>query len=149
SAEAREIAELVSLLPGRTELWLVRALLGDISASADEVVERGLLRYNDAALSFRHELGRLAVESTLLRGRARELHKAILQRLIERKADLSQVVHHAVNAEDADVLVEYAPRAAHQAALAGAHREAAAHLATAIQHADRLSNAARAHLFES
>jgi len=64
SAAAREVAELVSLLPGRTEPWLVRTILGDVGAAADEAVMRGLLRYHDQTLAFRHELGRLAVEST-------------------------------------------------------------------------------------
>jgi DNA-binding CsgD family transcriptional regulator/tetratricopeptide (TPR) repeat protein len=45
-------------------------------------------------------------------------------------------------------LLEYAPRAAQQAARAGAHREAAAHLATALHHVDSLSAPERARLFE-
>jgi len=148
SPAAREVAELVSLLPGRTELWLARALLGDIGAGADEATERGLLRYHDAAIAFRHELGRLAVESTIARGRARELHQAILKHLIERRSDLSQIVHHAVNAEDEPAILEYAPRAATEAAAGGAHREAAAHLATTIAHSHALSAPERARLLE-
>src|SRR5882724_3400392 len=96
STEARRVAELVSLLPGRTELWLAEALLGRFGTAADEAVERGLLRYHEGALAFRHELGRLAVESTLSPGRARELHQGILRSLIEHNADLSQIVHHAI-----------------------------------------------------
>jgi DNA-binding CsgD family transcriptional regulator/tetratricopeptide (TPR) repeat protein len=148
SPRAREVAELVSLLPGRTALWLARALLGDVGAAADEATDRGLLRYHDTALAFRHELGRRAVESTLPRARARELHQAILKHLIERQSDLSQIVHHAVNAEDEPAILEYAPRAATEAATAGSHREAAAHLATAIGHSSALSPAERAKLLE-
>jgi DNA-binding CsgD family transcriptional regulator/tetratricopeptide (TPR) repeat protein len=148
SPAARTVAELVSLLPGRTPLWLVRALLGEMGSATDEAAERGLLRYHDAALAFRHELGRLAVESTIPRGRARELHQRILKCCIERNCDLSQIVHHAVHAADAQVLLEYTPRAAEQAAQAGAHREAAAHLATAINHSHALSAAERARLLE-
>jgi len=106
------------------------------------------LRYQDGALAFRHELGRLAVESTIPRGRARELHQSILSCFIEHNCDLSQIVHHAVHAADVQVLLEYAPRAAEQAAQAGAHREAAAHLATAIGHSHALSAEARARLLE-
>jgi DNA-binding CsgD family transcriptional regulator/tetratricopeptide (TPR) repeat protein len=148
SAVAREVAELVSLLPGRTDLWLARALLGEMGSAADEAVERGLLRYQDGALAFRHELGRLAVESTIPRGRASELHQSILKSFIEHNCDLSQIVHHAVHAADVQALLEYAPRAAEQAAQAGAHREAAAHLATAIGHSHALSAEARARLLE-
>jgi DNA-binding CsgD family transcriptional regulator len=148
SPPAREVAELVSLLPGRTALWLARALLGDMGAAADEATDRGLLRYHDTALAFRHELGRQAVASTVPRGRARELHQAILKHLIERKADLSQIVHHAVNAEDEPAILEYAPRAATEAATAGSHREAAAHLATALAHSHTLTPPERGRLLE-
>jgi DNA-binding CsgD family transcriptional regulator/tetratricopeptide (TPR) repeat protein len=148
SPTAREVAELVSLLPGRTELWLIRKLLGDIGGAADEAVERGLLRYHDETLAFRHELGRLAVESTIPRSRPQALHQSILQSLIERDADLSQLVHHASLAQDVKALIEYAPRAAQQAARAGAHREAAAHLATALRYVDSLIAPERARLFE-
>jgi len=76
------------------------------------------------------------------------LHQSILQNLIQHNADLSQIVHHAILAEEVKALLEYAPRAARQAAVAGAHREAAAHLATAIRHSDALSAPERARLFE-
>jgi DNA-binding CsgD family transcriptional regulator/tetratricopeptide (TPR) repeat protein len=149
SPAAREVAELVSLLPGRTQLWLARAMLGgDIGAAADEAAERGLLRYHDTTLAFRHELGRLAVESTVPRGRARELHQAVLENLIERRSDLSQIVHHAISAEDEAAILEYAPRAAIEAATAGAHREAASHLATTIAHSHALGSPQRARLLE-
>jgi len=148
SPAAQDVAELVSMRPGRTELWLARALLGDMGAAADEAAERGLLRYQDAGLAFRHELGRLAVESTVARGRARELHQAILQQLVRRGSDLSQIVHHAVNAADEGAILEYAPRAATEAAQAGAHREAAAHLATALRNSHGLSAVERAQLLE-
>jgi DNA-binding CsgD family transcriptional regulator/tetratricopeptide (TPR) repeat protein len=145
---AREVAELVSLVPGRTEPWLTHSLLGDIGAAADQAVACGLLKYHDDALAYRHELGRLAVESTIPRARAHALHKKILYCLIERHADLSRLVHHASHAEDVKALIEYAPRAAHQASLAGAHREAVAHLQTALRRVDSLSAPERARLLE-
>ncbi len=148
SRAARELAELASLVPGRTPAWLARALLGDIGAAADEAVQHGLLRHQDEAIAFRHELGRLAVESTIPRSRARALHQDILRVLIEHNADLSQLVHHASHAQDVKALLEYAPRAARQGAHAGAHREAIAHLATALRHVDSLSAPERARLFE-
>jgi DNA-binding CsgD family transcriptional regulator/tetratricopeptide (TPR) repeat protein len=148
SAAAREVAELVSLLPGRTDLWLARAILGDVGAGADEAVERGLLRYHEGALAFRHELGRLAVASAIPRASAQALHQSILRSLIGHDADLSQLVHHALHAQDVKALLEYAPRAAQQAAAAGAHREAVAHLATALRFVDSLSMPERAQLFE-
>ena len=145
---AREVAELVSLLPGRTEPWVIGAILGDAGAAADEAVARGLLKYQDEALAFRHELGRLAVESTIARSRAQSLHQRILRTLAEHHADLSQLVHHASLAQDVNALIEYAPRAAHHASLAGAHREAVAHLETVIRRAGAISAPRRAQLYE-
>jgi DNA-binding CsgD family transcriptional regulator/tetratricopeptide (TPR) repeat protein len=148
SPAAREVAELVSLLPGRTEPWLTRTILGDIGAAADEAVMRGLLRYRGEALEFRHELGRLAVESTIPHARAQALHRSILRVLVEHDADLSRLVHHASFAQDMKALLEYAPRASQQAASAGAHREAVAHLTTVLRFADALSTPERARIFE-
>jgi DNA-binding CsgD family transcriptional regulator/tetratricopeptide (TPR) repeat protein len=148
SPAARDVAEVVSLLPGRTEPWVTHALLGETGEAADEAVARGLLKYQDEALAFRHELGRLAVEGTIPRSRVQSLHERILQTLIEHHADLSQLVHHASLAQNVDALITYAPRAAQQASLAGAHREAAAHLEIAIRRAGSISAAERAQLYE-
>jgi DNA-binding CsgD family transcriptional regulator/tetratricopeptide (TPR) repeat protein len=148
SPATREVAEFVSLVPGKTEAWLTRTILGDIGAAADEAVMRGLLRYHDQALAFRHELGRLAVQSSIPHARAQALHQSILRSLIDHNADLSQLVHHAALAQDIQALLEYAPRAAKQAARAGARREAVAHLETALQHVDSLDPPQRARLFE-
>ena len=148
SPAARELAELVSLLPGKTPFWLARALLGEVGEAADETVARGLLRYHDEALAFRHELGRLAVEGSVQRTRAQGLHGRILEALVGHDGDLSQLVHHASHAQDVAALLRYAPLAAERATGAGAHREAVAHLATALRHADALGRAERARLLE-
>jgi ATP/maltotriose-dependent transcriptional regulator MalT len=147
SQAARELAELASLLPGKKESGVLGRILGDVGAAADEAAARGLLRYHDGAITFRHELGRLAVESTVPRARAQSMHRAILGALVECAADLSQLVHHASHAQDIDALIKYAPQAAEQASGAGSHREAAAHLATVLRHSDALSCAERARLF--
>jgi len=148
SADARALTELVSLLPGRTPSWLVRTLLGDVGAAADEAVARGLLRYQEETLRFRHELGRLAVEGAVPHARAQELHAAILRAMAAHDVDLSQLVHHASHAQDVPAVLQYAPQAAARAMVAGAHREAVAHLATALRHAGSLSPAERATLLE-
>src|SRR6185312_13239770 len=59
--EARGLAELVSLMPGGTELWLARAILGEVNSAVDAITAAGLLTRSDQLLTFRHELGRLAV----------------------------------------------------------------------------------------
>jgi len=107
SAGARALTELVSLLPGRTPSWLVRTLLGDVGGAADEAVARGLLRYQEETLRFRHELGRLAVEGAVPHARAQELHAAILRAMAAHDVDLSQLVHHASHAQDVPAVLRY------------------------------------------
>lgn len=149
SPAARELAELVCVSPGRTRLWLAKALLGQMQRAADEGIERGLLRQDDESIAYRHELVRLAVESTLSTARSQELHQRILDALVEHGADLSQLVHHARLAANVGAIVEFAPLAALQASQLGAHVEAAAHFAAALRHADAVPPAMRARWFEA
>jgi DNA-binding CsgD family transcriptional regulator len=148
SPAARDLAELACISPGKTERWLIAAMLGSHAAAIDEGVTRGLLLAHADAVSFRHELARLAVYSTLPQERGREMHGRVLQALEQHNADLTQLVHHAVLAENASAVLEYAPLAAKEAARLGAHREAAAHLSAALRHREVLSPLLQAELFE-
>jgi DNA-binding CsgD family transcriptional regulator/tetratricopeptide (TPR) repeat protein len=148
SPEARDLAELASISPGKTERWLIAAMLGSHAAAIDEGVTRGLLSAHGDAVSFRHELARLAVYSTLPRERGREMHGRVLQALEQHNADLTQLVHHAALAENASAVLKYAPLAAKEAARLGAHREAAAHLSAALRHREALPPLIQAELFE-
>jgi DNA-binding CsgD family transcriptional regulator/tetratricopeptide (TPR) repeat protein len=148
SDSTRELAELVSVSPGRTEGWLIESFIGAYRDSVDEGVARGLLTTQGDAVSFRHELARLAVHSTFSPERLRALHERVLQVLVAHGADFSQLVHHATLAKNAAAILKYAPLAARQAARLGAHRESAAHLKTALRHCDSLPTMIRAELFE-
>jgi DNA-binding CsgD family transcriptional regulator/tetratricopeptide (TPR) repeat protein len=149
SSGARELAQLVSLSPGRTELWLIASLIESPGPLIEEGLTRGLLRASEDSIAFRHELARLAVETTVPPAHAQELHQRILAALKERGADLSLLVHHAQLARDVRAIVEFAPRAAEQAARLGAHFEAASHYATALRHAEALPAPERARVFEA
>ena len=149
SPAVRQLAEVVSLSPGRTELWLANALLGDVSAPVEEAVSHGVLRVDAEHIAFAHELARLAVESTVSPKRARELHQRILDALVQHGADLSQLVHHAQLAGNAAAVIEFAPRAGQQAGQLGAHSEAVAHFEAALHHAHALPTEERARLFEA
>jgi DNA-binding CsgD family transcriptional regulator len=148
SPAARELAELVCISPGRTEGWLMTAMLGSHGAAIDEGVTRGLLAAHGDAVSFRHELARLAVHSTLPPERARSMHSRVLQALEEHNADLTQLMHHATLANDAAAVLKYAPLAAREAARLGAHREAAAHWIAALRYRDALPTLTQAEFFE-
>ena len=148
STAARELAELVSISPGKIERWLIAAILGLHEAAIEEGVSRGLLLVHGDALGFRHELARLAVQSTLPQELARAMHGRVLQELETHGADLTQLVHHAAQAEKATAVLKYAPLAAKEAARLGAHREAAAHLSAALRHREVLPTLIQAELFE-
>jgi DNA-binding CsgD family transcriptional regulator len=148
SPAARELAELVSISPGKTERWLITAMLGSRGAAIDEGVTRGLLSVHGDAVSFRHELARLAVHSTLPQEGARELHSRVLQALEQHNTDLTQLVHHAALADNAAAVLKYAPLAAREAARLGAHREAAAHLNAALRYRGALPALIQAEFFE-
>jgi DNA-binding CsgD family transcriptional regulator len=148
SAPARDLAELVSISPGKTERWLIEAMLGAHGSAIDEGIARGLLSAPGDAVSFRHELARLAVHSTLAQERARVMHGRVLQALEQHDADLTELVHHAVLADNAAAVLKYAPLAAREAARLGAHREAAAHLSAALRHRDALPPTLQAEFLE-
>ena len=148
SAAARDLGELVSISPGKTERWLIAAMLGSHGGAIDEGVTRGLLSAHGDAVSFRHELARLAVYSTVAPERRREMHGRVLQALEQHNADPTQLVHHAALAENATAVLKYAPLAAKEAARLGAHRQAVAHLSAALHYRDALPSPLQAEYFE-
>jgi DNA-binding CsgD family transcriptional regulator/tetratricopeptide (TPR) repeat protein len=166
SPEAGGVLELVSVVPARTELWLLNEAITPDTSAVEESVDAGMLRYEGDAISFRHELARRAVEDSLSGPETRRLHSIILQTLIARHAAdsrhsglrvlparghdalLARIVHHASRAGDRDAVLEYAPIAARQAAALNAHREAATHYRTALQYATALGAEEHAGLLE-
>jgi DNA-binding CsgD family transcriptional regulator len=108
----------------------------------------GLLVRTRRGVAFRHELARLAVESSIPAGGAAQLHARILDGLQRLGSDdHAAMTHHAVEAHDPDRISRYARRAADEAVRAGSHTEAVAFLHLAIEH-HRGTPAERARLFQ-
>ena len=150
--EAQAVVRLASIVPARIERWLVDAVLQPSPTTLEDCLNSGLLIANADALAFRHELARVAVESSLPPTTAQDLHARALAALeSDRRADasLARRAHHATHAGDADAVARLAPDAARQAQQRGAHKEAAAHLRTALSHAGKLADEERAQLLES
>ena len=143
SPKARQILELVSVIPGETERTLIEGILGPTKDEMTECVRQGLLQVGDDIVSFRHELSRRAVESALSLTDRRRLNQKVLAEL-GREADLSQLIHHAVEANDSDSIIEFAPKAARAAMAMGSHREASAHFRTLEPYLDRITETDRA-----
>jgi DNA-binding CsgD family transcriptional regulator len=150
---AREVVRLASVVPTRSELWLLDEAMGRDAAAVDAAVTAGLLVADaDAdAIGFRHELLRRAVEGSLSAIARRELNRQVLAVLTGtsgRSVDVARLVHHAREAGDTDAVLRYAPEAARQAAAVAAHREAVGHYQAVLAHADRLPVAVHAELLE-
>ena len=141
AAREREALEVISIVPGSVERWLLRALLGaEADAAVDHCVARGmLLRDDQGAVKFRHELARQATLDRLSASVQQTLHARVEAAMSEVPATagivpLSRRVHHAAGADDGRRVLDLAPQAAAQAARLGAHEQAAAHLATALRY---------------
>ena len=150
--EARRLLEVVALVPGRTELWLLEAVAPDAMEHLDPCLTAGVLREDGAAIAFRHELARRVVEDSVPASRRRRLHAALLESLRTtgpEPAASSRLAHHAEHAGDTAAVLDHAPRAAREAAALGAHREAAQQYARAIRFAGGESEGARAALLDA
>ncbi len=149
SPAAREIAELVCVVPGKTESWLLEQAARPDEAGIEGCLSIGMLRDKDGALAFRHELVRRALLDSLAQPRLRSLHARVLSILASRSSvPAARLVHHASGARDAEQVQRFAPDAAAQAASVGAHREAASHYQAALEYAERLPPEERANLQE-
>ena len=154
SAASIALCERVSALPGQAELTLISqwsgCQAGELDASIDECVRAGMLQVHAQALRFRHELARLAVHELLPPQRKRALHGEALSVLLKDPGVTNaQLAYHALQAGQADTVLRVAPLAGADAARLGAHREAAAHFAVALQHAQNAPLQTQAELNEA
>ena len=134
-ASVQALLQTVAVVPGRAERWLVDALLTPSLQDVEAALASGLLLAEGSTLSYRHELGRIAVEASITAPTAQGLHARVLAALAapEREAAPARLVHHAVAADDRDGVTRHAPRAAEEATLRGAYREAGRQWRIALQ----------------
>jgi tetratricopeptide (TPR) repeat protein len=149
SPAAREIAELVCVVPGKTEGWLLEQAGRADEAGIEGCLGIGMVRYEDDSLAFRHELARRALEDSLTQPRQQSLHSRVLAVLAQRPGiPAARLAHHADGARNAEQVLRFAPIAASQAASVGAHSEAVSHYQAAIRYANNLTPEERARLQE-
>jgi DNA-binding CsgD family transcriptional regulator/tetratricopeptide (TPR) repeat protein len=140
SPAAREIAELVCVVPGRTECWLLEEGAEPDEAGIEGCLSIGMVRFEDGSLAYRHELARRALEDSLSQARRQSLHARVLLILAARPGiPAARLAHHADGARDPKEVLHFAPIAAAHAASVGAHREAALHYQLALRYAQDLS----------
>ena len=147
SISARRLLDVVSLVPGRTERWLVDRLVGDQAAEIAECAGAGMVVLTAHSIAFRHELARRAWESTLEPASTAALHGRILDAMLERniaEVGPARLAHHAERAGERDKVLSLAAAAAREAADLGAHREAVAHFEAALRYQSHLRDSERA-----
>jgi DNA-binding CsgD family transcriptional regulator/tetratricopeptide (TPR) repeat protein len=140
-APARALLDAVAIFPRRAELSLLEAVASPAGDRLEACLRTGVLRSEQGAVAFRHELARLVVEESIAPDQALALHRRALAALAQPptgKPDLSRLAHHADAAGDREAVLAYAPGAAAEASGLGAHREAASHYARALRHAEEL-----------
>ncbi len=150
-AQAGDILESASIIPEPAEQWLLDEILHPDPAALDACIEGGFLVPAGEQVAFRHELARLAIAGSLAPGRSRNLHRRVLEVLRKRPAGevaLARLVHHAIGAADAGMVIEYGPQAARQASRQGAHREAARYFQAALRYRRQLPVGQRAGLLD-
>lgn len=131
----QELLRAVAVVPGRTERWLVDVLVAPVLDEIEQALASGLLVSEDGHLAYRHELGRVAVESALSAPARQHLHSRVLAALEDptRATAPARLTHHAVHACDAAAISRHAPAAAAEARTRGAMREFGAHWRVAVR----------------
>ncbi len=150
SSGARSMLDAVSVFPRRADAWALSGVCGIAAAGQlAECVANGLLEDFGDGYAFRHEIARTAIEMALTPSKRREYNERALAALRENpQVATARLVHHAVEAQNLDVVRELAPVAAREASRVGAHRDAAGYYEVALRYADVLSLEKRAELYE-
>lgn len=140
------LLQLAALSPAPLDDALLRELQVDLQVLS-RLEATGLLVADGAGLSYRHELARQAVASTIPSAGEPHLHALMLDAL-ERSGhgEPALLTHHAVGAIDKERAFAHASAAAKDAARSGAHGEAVAFYEIALRHQRRDDPAARAEL---
>ena len=146
SPSARDALEAAAVIGGRISPNLLHRVSESSPAAVEECLDAGILLDDGRALSFRHELIRLAVEASLPVTRRELLHGRVVDALeaAPPPLDHGRIAHHAAHSGRRDAVVLHAPLAGESAMRLGAPNEAAALFDLALAHADDATPAQRA-----
>jgi len=137
--KVRQLWELISILSGKIDYKLLELMEPNLFSSVDRCLKSGVLLMEGNFLIFKHELFRKTIEDALTAYKKIQLNSKVLDIMLENRdvvSDLTYIVHHAKNANNIAVVAEFAPMAAQNAAMHGAHIEAAKLFMTAIQYSN-------------
>jgi DNA-binding CsgD family transcriptional regulator/tetratricopeptide (TPR) repeat protein len=135
--KTKHIWEILSIMPAALEVKHLEKLEPQFLSAIENGVETKILIIDKGFIFFKHELYRRTIESSLSPLLRVSLHKKILNLLLEnpeRHQKIEEIIHHAKNSNEYDLVVEYAPVAAKQAACVASHVEAAKLYLSAIEY---------------
>jgi DNA-binding CsgD family transcriptional regulator/tetratricopeptide (TPR) repeat protein len=136
SEPGRDILAAAAVLGHPADPLLLAEIAERDPTDVDECADRGLLVTDHDGLTFRHDLARRAVESTVPPGRMLTLHSRALAALRTRGSeDDRRLARHAAAAGERDAASLHSERAAAHAARLGAHREAVRQYRAALRFA--------------
>ena len=131
---ARDVLHAAALIGAVVEPWLLERTADCPSSVVDELVDRGMLVADGAALRFRHEIARRAVVQEVPAHRQPAIHARVLAALLAAGCpDHARLAFHAEAAGDGPAALSHATLAGRQAAELGSHREAAAQFERALR----------------
>lgn len=143
--QPRRVVEVVSVAPRSLEIGHASSIAAASPDDVDAALSAGVLVSDGRILRFRHELARSAVEKSLPPARRLALHSSMLRLLeSEEPSDLARLAHHAIHSGGGDQVIRYAPHAAREASLRGAHKEAVAFFQAALDHGHLIGDSERA-----
>ena len=135
--KVKQVWEILAVMPTGLELKYLEKLDPMLSMAAQDSLAGGILILKNNLLFFKHELYRRTIESALSPLLRVTLNKNILDQFLNsflENNEIERIVHHAKNANEYHLVVQYAPQAAKAAALLGAHTEASKLYLSAIEY---------------
>lgn len=135
--KTKQVWQILSVLPTGFEIGYLEKMEPLYASAIAKCLDAKILLLKGDRLSFKHELYRRTIETSLSPFVRMALNKKILELFrdaFETDREIERIIHHAKNANEYDLVVHYAPLAAMQAACLGAHVEASKLYFSAIEY---------------
>ncbi len=122
-AETQAALDLLAVIPGTVDGWLVDLLLEDTAVLVPAEVS-AVVSADTGGVTFRHELARQAVYEAMPFDRRRRLHQSVGRALEGANADHAVIVHHALAARDSAMVMRHVEQAIREAVESGSYSQA-------------------------
>lgn len=145
---ALQVMRAASILGPRCDVDVLTLVAEAEPADIEECVVRGLLHRDGSTVEFNHEISQRAMAQSVSASERTALHRRALGTLRHRSAAVepAELARHAVEAGDAEAVMQFARMAGATASALGAHRAARTHFGNALRFAQDLGDRDRAAL---